>query len=263
MHTLTSLDSFVDHHLNLQVMISYSDHHDFLLRHGLNECSQVLDIGAGNGTFVARLAQDHPDIQFTGIDKRKHCVESSQKLACENLSFALVDMFSRTSSFDFSRFDGFLMRYFLLHVDHAHKILELLKAKAKSRAKCWVIDLDWSQITCETTHPTFNKLIQLVKEFCSKVSISSMGGQNVVPLLKQAGFQDIILENIPFSSHNIPLDDFSRYLKQEMQCYSIMSGKASDDPETHEILQFIDEEVRSGKFQISYGMVLVSAQINE
>lgn len=263
MNIPTNLDAFVDNHLNLQVKISYSDHHGFLLRHGLDECAQVLDVGAGNGTFVARLAQDHPRMKFTGIDKRKHCVESSSKLIGENLSFELVDMFSRTSSFDFSRFDGFLMRYFLLHVDNAHKILELLKAKSKSTAKFWIIDLDWSQITCEPSHPTFDKLVGLVKAFCVKVSVGSRGGQNIVPLLKKAGFQNIIVENIPFNGKNITIDDFTRYLMQEIQCYSIMSGKVSDDPETLEILRFIDEDVRSGKAQVSYGMVLVSAQLNE
>lgn len=254
------LDSFVESHLNLQVKISYTDHHDFILRHGLKECSRVLDIGTGNGTFVARLAKDHPQIQFVGIDKRNHCIESCLKLTQGNLAFEQVDMFSRTSNFDFSCFDGFLMRYFLLHVDNAHKILDLLKAKSKKGAKFWIIDLDWSQIACEPPHPTFEKLTQLVKDFCSKVSVASMGGQKVEPLLKEAGFQNIIVENIPFTKRNTPLEDLARYLKQEIQCYSIMSGRAPDDSETLEIVRFVEEEILSEKFSLSYGMVLISSE---
>lgn len=258
---MLNLDQFVEDHLDLQVKISYPDHHDFLLRHGLGDCTKVLDIGTGNGTFVARLAQDHPAIQFTGIDKRKNCIESSLKLAGKNLAFEQVDMFSRTSSFDFSAYEGLLMRYFLLHVDNAHKILELLKAKSKPGAKLWIIDLDWSQIKSEPSHPTFEKMIKLIKDFCSKVSVGSRGGQNVVPLLTEAGFEKITVEHVPFSSAKIPAEDFARYLKQEIQCYSIMSGRAADDAETGEIVRFIEKEILSEKYVISYGMILVSSEL--
>lgn len=258
----SELDSFVQSHLNLQVKISYPEHHDFLLRHKLNECSQVLDVGTGNGTFVARLAQDHPNIHFVGIDKRKHCIDSCKTLVRENLDAFQVDMFSRESTFDFSRFDGFLMRYFLLHVDNSQKILELFKAKAKKPSRFWVIDLDWSEFTCEPQHETFDKLTKFVKDFCSKISVDSRGGQNVLPLLQKLEFQNIVVENIPFSTKTIPIDELALYLKQEIQCYSIMSGGTLNDPETSEIVRFIDEDVRSGKYRISYGMILLSAELN-
>ena len=257
----SDFDAFVESHLDLQVKISYPDHLDFLIRHGLNVCSQILDVGCGNGTFVARLALDHPQIQFRGIDKRKQCIESGQKRVRENLEFAQIDMFARESTFDFSRFDGFLMRYFLLHVDNAQKILELLKLKSKRPSRCWIIDLDWSQFSCHPPHEDFDKLTQLVKDFCAKISVESKGGQNVVPLLQKLEFQNIRVEHIPFSTKTIELNDLALYIRQELQCYSRMSGKALNDPETAQILQFIDEEVRSGKYQISYSMILISAEL--
>lgn len=255
------LDSFVDNHLNLQVKISYPEHHNFLIRHGLNECSQVLDVGTGNGTFVARLAEDHPGIQFVGIDKRKQCIDSSKRLITRNFDTVQVDMFSRESKFDFSRFDGFLMRYFLLHVDNSQKILELIKAKSKRPSKLWIIDLDWSQFECEPRNINFDKLTSLVKDFCSKISIDSMGGQKVLPMLQKLEFKNIVVEHVPFSNRTIPVEELALYLKQEVQCYSRMSGRAGNDPETSEIIRFIDEDFRSGKFQISYGMILVSADL--
>lgn len=258
----TNLDSLVENHLNLQVKISYPDHHDFLVRYGLNQCAQVLDVGCGNGTFVARLAQDHPRIQFVGIDKRKQCVESCHKILRENFTAQQVDMFSRESTFDFTPFDGMLMRYFLLHVDHAQKILELLKTKSKRPSRFWVIDLDWSQFSCSPHSETFDKLTTLVKDFCAKISKESMGGQRVVSLLQKLDYQNIDVENIPFTTKNTPLEDFVLYLKQEVLCYSIMIGRPMNDPETAEIIRFIDEEVTSGKSDISYGMVLVSAHLN-
>ena len=255
------LNQLVEDHLNLQVKISYREHRDFLIRHGLNQCSRVLDVGTGNGTFVARLAQDHPNIQFTGIDKRKQCVESCKNLTGHNFDAFHVDMFARESSFDFSQFDGILMRYFLLHVDNSQKILELFKSKCKRPSKFWIIDLDWSKITCSPQNATFNKLTKLVKDFCSKISVDSMGGQKVLPMLKALNYQNIVVENLPFTASNIPINDFILYLKQEVQCYSRMSGRPVNDFETKEIIQFIEEDVRSGRFQVSYGMILIKTEL--
>jgi ubiquinone/menaquinone biosynthesis C-methylase UbiE len=257
----SEFDSFIESHLNLQVKISFSEHQDFLIRHGFNECSQILDVGCGNGTFVQRLALDHPDIYFTGIDKRKQCIESGQKRVRENLTFFQVDMFARESTFDFSRFDGILMRYFLLHVDHSQKILELFKLKSKRPSRIWIIDLDWSQFSCNPPNEIFDKLTNLVKEFCAKISVDSRGGQNVVPLLQKLEYENIVVEHAPFSTRTIDINDLTLYLKQEVQCYSRMSGRSMNDPETVQILQFIDEEVKSGKYQISYSMILISAEL--
>lgn len=255
----SNLDQLAEDQLNLQVKISYENHHDFLLRHGLRECSRVLDIGTGNGAFVACLAIDHPAIQFVGIDKRQHCIDGAQKHRSSNLDFQIVDMFNRKSPFDFSTFDGYLMRYFLLHVDHASKILELLKAKSKPVSKFWVIDLDVSKITCEPHHDSFDKLITLLKDFCQKISPESLGGQRVFPLMESLGFTNIVTENTPFSVKTMSIDDLVQYLIQEILCYSRMSGRPSQDPDTLEIIHFLDKEVRSGNYQISYGMILLSA----
>ncbi len=258
---MQNIDQFVDDHLDLQVRISYPQHHDFLIRHGLGLCSHVLDVGTGNGTFVSRLAQDHPHIQFVGIDKRKQYIEISKKVTRENLSTEHIDMFSRASTFDFSRFDGVLMRYFLLHVDNARKIFDLFKIKSLRPSKFWIIDLDWSVFTCEPHHDSFIKLTKLVKAFCSKISVHSSAGQNVLPILQELNYQNIYVEHLPFSSQKIALEDFALYLKQEVQCYSMMMGKDVNDPETIEIIRFVDEDFRSGGYHISYGMVLISAEL--
>ncbi len=259
--SVLDLDSLVENQLNLQVKISYVRHHDFMIRHQLNQCLRVLDIGTGNGLFAARLAQDHPEIHWIGIDKRKNCVEGARRLQKENFEVAQVDLFSRTTQFDFSQFDGFLMRYFFLHVDHSKKILEMLKSKSKRPATFWIIDLDFSQFTCQPPSQTFDQLTQLVNEFCAKTSVDSMGGQKVLPMLQELGYQRILVENSPFSTQHIPIHDLALYLMQEVQCYSIMSGRTINDPLTAELLRFIDEDVRSGKFQVSYGMVLIKAEL--
>ena len=256
------LESLVESHLNLQVKISYPVHQSFMVRHQMKECTSILDVGTGNGSFVARLAADHPSIQFVGVDKRKKCIENCRKLVSGNLEVKQVDLFSHGDGFDFSKFDGFLLRYFLLHVDHSKKILELFKLKSKRPAKFWIIDLDFSSFLCNPPSAVFDKFTQLVKEFCLKASSDSMAGQRVLPMLQDLDYQNSVVEHIPFSSESISMDDFALYLKQEVQCYSRMGGRPINDPETAEIIRFIDEEVRSGRYQISYGMILIYAELN-
>lgn len=251
------LESFVDDHLNLQVELSYADHHDFLLRHGLLECRRVLDVGTGNGTFAARLSRDHSQIEFLGIDKRAPCVESCRQWTQPNFRARQVDLFARNLDLELGSFDGILMRYFLLHVDHAHKILERLRQDGKRPSQLWVIDLDWSQFTCTPMHPAFAMLADLVRAFCAKVSVDTAGAQNIVPLLKRYGFSNITVEAVPFTSYTLPREKFAQYLHQEVLCYARMIG-AEPGPE---ILRFIEQEVRTGVCEISYGMGLVAAEL--
>lgn len=258
---MIEINQFVDSHLNLQVKIAYNEHHDFLIRHGLLTRTKVLDVGTGNGHFAQKLALEHPVIEFVGIDKRKHLVENCKLKESQNFKAELVDLFAKNLSFNFSSFDGILMRYFLLHVDHAEKILDLFIRELNGPSIFWIIDLDWSQITCSVEHPSFFKFKNLIKDFTERVSISTQGGNKIVPLLKQFGFHSLQVENIPFSSSKIQIEDFTLYLKQEIICYSKMLGRDPKNSDLEEIMLFLDEYVLTKKVELSYGMILVSAQL--
>lgn len=258
---IEELDKFIENHLNLQVRISYSAHHDFLIRHGLNNCQTVLDLGTGNGTFVKKLANDHPEINFVGTDKRLSLVVACNREQYKNFRAMKVDIFSRQNNFNYNIFDGVIMRYFLLHVDHSQKILDLFIKEAKRPSHFWIIDLDWSTITCHPHHPVFDKFLKLIRDFCSKISIHSEGGSRMPSMLKNSNFTNIVVEQIPFDAKKMRLSDFVLYLKQEIICYSKMQGRIDQDPETLEILKFLDEEVGTGKIEIIYGMILISAEL--
>lgn len=256
------LNQLVENQLNLQVSLSYEEHHAFLLRYGLLDCKRVLDIGTGNGLFAKRLAIDHDDIEFVGIDKRRNCIESCARNQARNLHFEQVDMFSKSTTFDLGAFDGFLMRYFLLHVDHSHKIFDRLRAQVNKRSHVWIIDLDYSQISCTPPHPVFDKFLGLVKEFCLKKSIDSHAGNRIVSLLEERGMEDISVEHHPFTTEKFSALDLATYLQQEALCYSVMIGRSIDDPETQEITSFFEREVKTENVHVSYGMILVSCLIH-
>jgi len=258
---MQELNTLIENHLNLQVKISYQDHHNFLLRHGLNQCKNVLDVGTGSGHFLKKLAHDHDEIQFVGIDKRIHLIESTMQEEFKNIQVFQVDMFSKNSNFDFSKYDGILMRYFLLHVDHSQKILDLLVKRAKRPSKIWIIDLDWSKIECIPKHPSFSHFLNPIKNFCQTVSKDSEGAKNIQAMLLKTGFQDVQSETISFNSKNISLLDFSQYLNQEILCYSLLLGKCQTDQEVIDALNFIKNYVKTKEVDVIYGMNLVFASL--
>lgn len=258
---MSELNFLIENHLNLQAEISYQDHHQFLVRYGLNQCENVLDIGTGSGYFLKKLAHDHPNLHFVGIDKRIHLFESTNREKFKNIQTFQVDMFSKNTTFDFSKYDGILMRYFLLHVDHSQKILDLFINKAKRPSKFWIIDLDWSKIECIPKHPSFEYFLNPIKNFCQTISKDSQGGRNIHSMLLNSGFQDVRIESVPFHSKNTSLLDFSLYLKQEIICYSMLMGKSLKDSEVINALSFINNYVETNEVEVFYGMNLVFASI--
>ncbi len=256
-----NLDQIIDDQLNLQVKMSYDRHHQFMLKHKLGECKSVLDVGTGNGLFVRTLAHDHPEIQFTGIDLRQHLVDRCNSVPMPNVRAERVDMQDPLSVFDFSQFDAVVMRYFLLHVPNAKEILQGLKSKMKQGTRFYIIDVDLSVFECTPENATFEKLKRLIGQFCEKNSIDTHAGQKLMPIFQELGFSDIIGVSDPFSTRTSSLDDMVRFMRQEALCYSQLTGRSENDVETAEILDFIEKQVGSGKFNVDYGMILWHATI--
>lgn len=250
------LDKILDDQLNLQVELSYDRHHAFILKYGLNFCRKVLDCGTGNGFFVRTLAADHPGISFIGIDKRSHFVDRCNSFPVVNVSTIQLDVQDNGSNFNFSEFDGVLMRFFLLHVSNAKDILRSFKEKLNRGTHIWVIDVDLSDFHCEPKNPSFKLLNNLVSEFCEKNSIDTFAGQKLRPIFDELGFQDVVQISDPFTVDNTPIDEFVKFLTQETSCYSQMVGRSVDDSETAEILQFIKTVVKDKEVKINYGMTL-------
>ena len=251
-----NLDSIIEDQLNLQVTISYDRHHEFMIKNGLTGCKKVLDLGTGNGLFLRKLAIDHPNIEFVGVDKRPHFIERCNSTLMQNVSSFQLDIQEDNSNFDFGQYDGIVMRYFLLHVPNAKEILKKLLSKLKKKAHLWVIDVDLSDFQCVPQNSSFELLGDLFHEFCSKNSIDTFAGQNLGPIFNELGFKNIIRLADPFSTKNTPIEQMVRFLKQETICYSQMNGRIQPDKPTVEVLNFIDSKVKTREVDISYGMIL-------
>jgi ubiquinone/menaquinone biosynthesis C-methylase UbiE len=248
------LDSLVESQLNLQIAIAMGRHFDFLIRHGLKSCRRVADLGTGNGGFLKTLAAKETAIQFVGIDKRESLLKRAAKNSPKNTAWLLVD--AQDSADSLQNLDGLLMRYFFLHVPNALEILQGWVPKLLSGGHVWVIDVDLADFRCSPPHPGFEALRSLVLDFCREHSVDSHAGQNIGPLLKEAGLKDVRSELDPFASSNTNLEQLAQFIKQEATLYHVLLGRPENDVSLKQIHDFAENEVRQGHAQISYGMIL-------
>ncbi|HBM16834.1 MAG TPA: hypothetical protein DD381_10895 [Lentisphaeria bacterium] len=76
-----SLCNLSDHILSLQAECSWPTEAEALERHGLILAKKNLDIGTGNGAFLCRMAERHPEKQFIGIETNKERITRAQHTA--------------------------------------------------------------------------------------------------------------------------------------------------------------------------------------
>ena len=255
------LQDLIDDQLKLQIEIAFTRHHEFMVRHGLNGCRSVLDLGTGNGAFLRRLAESEPKIQFIGVDKREALLDLAREKAPANTAWHLLDAEATVARLDYAKVDGVLMRYFLLHIPNARQLLQAWIKKLKPGTKIWIIDVDLSKFECQPMHPAFEKLATLVQDFCSVHSVDTNAGQKLGDLLADLGCKSVEFEADPFASDNTEPQALAKFLRQEAMLYACLLEKPSDWVDLTEISSFINSEVVIGRCRVSYGMVCWSATV--
>lgn len=98
-----------------------------LVRHAIEELQPgsecVLELGCGPGRFLAELAGDYPDIEFTGIDISQPMIEhASRRHRLPNLSYEVCDI----TADDESKTADFVFSIDVLH--HIHGLDEFFRA---------------------------------------------------------------------------------------------------------------------------------------
>jgi SAM-dependent methyltransferase len=80
----------------------------------------VLDVGTGNGDYVARLADCFPDKRYHGIDREASLVERAiRRHAGDRLTFSRADFFEAGGRYDF-----LILRFFSQHMADMTRVLD-------------------------------------------------------------------------------------------------------------------------------------------
>jgi tRNA G46 methylase TrmB len=78
------LQDVLDRHLKIQVDAPWPTEAEHLESCGLKDAHRILDIGTGNGHFLLRLAQRHPEKEFVGVEVSEPLAAAARKAFDEN-----------------------------------------------------------------------------------------------------------------------------------------------------------------------------------
>lgn len=252
------LEELVEEQLDLQVKIQFDHHHTFMLKNGLDGCSNVTDLGTGNGAFLAALAGKHRHTNFTGIDSHENMLEKARRKKLDNVRWCLGDANDFQTIPGLKDADGVLMRFLLLHLKDASTVIANLYNSIKADAHIWIIDLDIEHFRCEPPHESFEIIKKLVKAYLNEHGKDSNVGSKLRAMLAGTGFHTINLETEELNTDTVDVEVLQRFLIHELTVYRHALPNTLTDEEFAAAKKFI-EDLSLGDTFVNYGITMVSA----
>lgn len=252
-------ESVIRTQLKLQVTLSFDRHHEFMRMHGLDSCRHVVDLGTGNGHFLAKLAEQYPTLRFIGIDDKDHMIEEARSRKVCNADWIKVDARDESVQGRLGAADGILMRYFVLHMPDTRIAIPRMLERVRPGTRLWIFDLDPDHSVCEPAHPAFALFKNLVQTFCNDQSIRIRIGNELPPLLEKAGFQVDATVVEPFNNRIVDPALFQDYLLREATLYHHFVTTPHSDEKLREIRRFFTSVMKRQTHFVQYGMSMISA----
>ena len=258
-----SMEDMIDEQLGLQIEISYKRHREFMLMYGLGECRTVVDLGTANGLFLHTLATDHPNITFHGIDSNEMRISQAKQYGNINVEWLVGNINDPEFLFPLlNKADGVLMRYFLLHLTNVDDLLGNLAQTLKKNASLWIFDLDLDNLKCEPPHDALENIRHIVQSFFDTHSLESPAGKNLRTLLEKNRFTNIQMKEEPYSNQNIHINSFKKFILNELRLYNWDLYGTPESDKIRDVEKFLDEEeIKTGKRVLNYGMSMVGAKL--
>ena len=128
----------------------------------------VLDLGTGNGYYLAKLAARFPGKTYYGVDASAELIAiACREAAAEHVIFSQRDLFEATQRCDFV-----LMRLLLQHLADVRAVLDHVAALTSPGASVLIVDADDA---ARFFHPAFPEFMQF---FAAHVEHERKGGRD-------------------------------------------------------------------------------------
>jgi 2-polyprenyl-3-methyl-5-hydroxy-6-metoxy-1,4-benzoquinol methylase len=254
-----NVKELIDRQLRLQVDMLFEQHNNYFSKDGLLETNTILDIGTGNGVFLEKLAEKHPNKKFYGIDIQEHLIdEAKRNQRCANVNYIHVETNDYSKYLDTKRVDAVIMRYLILHMPNVRNFLYNLKNQLSKSTKIWILDVDLNYFLCEPENIGFERLKLFVEEFCVTQSESN-ALSDVVDIMNSLDYKQIRKDRNNCSSQSLNIKMFKEFIKNELECYLGLSDLELSNADKILIDNFIESDIDSGKYFVQYGMGTVNA----
>lgn len=118
----------------------------------------VLDVGCGNGYYLARLAPFFPEKKYAGLDISAELIALARRFrSAPRIRFASGDFFSREPD---ERVDVILMRFLVQHLTDFDAILDAARANLVSRGTLLIVEPELSRSGNAPHTPLFEDLLR-------------------------------------------------------------------------------------------------------
>ena len=120
------------------------------------QARSVLDVGCGNGDYLARLKRFFPDKSYAGIDRSPELV-SLAKARHDQLDIVQADFFDYRPAV---RFDLLLMRFIVQHLTNLEAILTSASGHLQEMGSIVVVEPDYSISGNTPRTPLFEEMLE-------------------------------------------------------------------------------------------------------
>jgi SAM-dependent methyltransferase len=157
--------------------------------------STVLEVGCGVGAQTVILAKRHPQARFTSIDVSPASLGAAKVLIerenISNVIFQNADIFDLP--FDPESFDHVFVCFILEHLQKPLEALVCLKSVLRKGGTITIIEGDHGSTYFYPESQAARLAIQCQIDIQAGLGGNSLIGRQLFPLLKNAGFKDIIV----------------------------------------------------------------------
>lgn len=219
----------------------------FLLGALDNACAnRVLDIGTGEGSFIAEVASARPGIDFLAIDHNEALVQAARNNLSPrspgNIEFAHG---SFGEGFDPGYFDVILLRFCLEHSGDPRRMLADIYSRLNRGGRVVIIDEYWFDTGID--EPVWEKFrLEMLKTF-SKIGADPFVPRQLTRWLKHAGFSGVDSKLAMYSPATIGYKPFRELV---LGLPGVLRGLYPDtwgESLVEELEDWLEQRVRTGE----------------
>ena len=172
----------------------------------LPPAARVLDVGAGTGEFSARVAQEYPQTQVTGVELLAESVEHARRKhsrLAPRLSFETGDAFHLAQADD--SFDLVANRHMVQAVPHVERILAELVRVTKPGGRVHVLAEDYMMLHMMQSVLDPDEFWRKGPvEFARRTGTDARIGRRAWTLLRAAGLKEVRVDYVVVDTLRVP-----------------------------------------------------------
>lgn len=256
------LQDIIDRHLKVQVDAPWPAEAEYLESSGLKDAKRVLDIGTGNGHFLLRLAERHPDKKFIGAEVSESLASSAhdaiKKSGLDNIEVIneLCPTDKITGEFDFA-----FARFALYATKNKDELLNWTYSVLSPGGRAAMIEFDIDLTRTEPPIPSWDKYARAIKDMKDSRGLDLMPKDSLVDMLSKAGFRDVVIEEKGgFSSNSLQPENFRNYWMSDSITIHKISPDIFTSDDCKQFYEFVEKIVDSGDGALFAPIIVASGK---